>query len=234
MTAPLRQAVGGVAATLGIAGLTWRRLLRGRAIWITLILSAVPALVAVALIGRHNRHGVNDLLEISIWLLAVLAPLHVASSLSEELEDRTAAYLWSRPIPRWTIVSGKLLALVPLVWAFEVAGAAAAAERVGGFGVTFHVERVALGFGLGTLAAACCSVGISTLWPKHGMAISMVYLLFVDLPMGVIPAALQQLSITHYVRTLAGEPADATTLIGLGVVSLVWLLIALYRIRRLE
>jgi ABC-type transport system involved in multi-copper enzyme maturation permease subunit len=234
MTAPLRQAVGGVAATLGIAGLTWRRIRRGRAIWITLLMSAVPALAAIMLVGRHNRHGVNDLLELSIWLLAVLAPLHVASSLSEELEERTAAYLWSRPIPRWTILSGKLLALVPLIAVAEIAGAAAAAERVGAFGTTFHLERAALGLGLGTVAAACCCIGISTLWPKHGMAISMVYLLLVDLPMGLIPAALQQLSITHYVRALVAEPADSASVIGLGVLSLVWLLIALYRIRRLE
>ena len=234
MTAPARGAVGGGAATLAIAGLTWRRIVRGRAIWITLIMSAVPALVAIALIGRNNRHGVNDLLEISIWLLAVLAPLHVASSLSEELEERTAAYLWSRPIPRWTILSGKLLAFVPLVAAFELAGAALAAERVGAFGTTFHVERAALGLGLGTVATACCSVGISTMYPKHGMALSMVYLLFVDLPMGVIPAALQNLSITYYVRTLVAEPVASTPVIGIGVISLVWLLIALYRIRRLE
>ena len=43
MTAGTRRAVGGLTATLSIAGLTWKRILRGRAIWVTLALAAVPA-----------------------------------------------------------------------------------------------------------------------------------------------------------------------------------------------
>jgi len=232
-----RRAVGGWVATRSIAGLTWTRLWRGRAIWVSGFLAALPVLIA-SVVGRNgpNPGGIDDVLEVSIWLLAIMPALHLASSLSDELEERTAAYLWSRPIPRWTIITGKMLALIPLVAAMEILGAVIAGQRLGALGTTMTVDRVAIGLGLGVFAASCCSLGISTLWPKHGMAISMVYILFVDLAIGVIPASLQNLSITHHVRSIIDQDGQltATPLIGLGAIALVWLAVALSRIRRLE
>ena len=230
------QPVGGLAATLAIARLTWKRLLRGKALWVSLVLALAPMSIAIAVVGKDNSGGLGDVLEVSTWLLGILAPLHIAASLAEELEERTSAYLWSRPVPRWTIVSGKLLALVPVVALLEVGGALIAAQQIGALGASTNVQRVLVGLGAGTIAASCCAAGVATIWPKHGMAIAMVYILLVDLPLGAIPAALQQLSITHYVRELVDKGAgiEIAPLGGLAVISLVWLSVALSRIRTLE
>jgi ABC-2 type transport system permease protein len=231
-----RAAVGGGAATLSIAGLTWTRLRRGRAIWVSLLLSAVPVLMSNLITGHNHANGIDDVLAVSILLLAIVPPLHVGSSLAEELEERTAAYLWSRPIPRWTIVSGKLLALVPFVAALSIGGTIAAAYNIGAVGVTLSIDRTVIGLGLGVVAASCTAVGISTIATKHGAVIAMAYILFLDHPIGAVDASLANLSISHHVRGIANMDGSLspTPLIGLGAISAVWLFVALSRIRRLE
>jgi ABC-2 type transport system permease protein len=231
-----RAAVGAASATASIAALTWKRLFRGKAIWVSLLMSSTPALMAAVITNGRRPERIDDVLAICILLLGVVPTLHVASSLSEELEDRTSAYLWSRPIPRWTILSGKLVALVPFVAALSIAGALGAGYNVGAVGTTLAVGRVALGLGLGVVAVSACAVGIATIAPKHGAAIAMIYLLFVDHSIGVVPASLAKLSITHHVRELIEKNGaiTATPLIGLAVITVVWLVVALSRIRRLE
>jgi ABC-type transport system involved in multi-copper enzyme maturation permease subunit len=231
-----RAAVGGGAATLSIAGLTWKRLRRGRAIWVSVLLSAVPVMMSNLISGNDHANGINDVLAVSILLLAIVPSLHIASSLSEELEERTAAYLWSRPIPRWTIVSGKMLALVPFVAALSIAGAIGAAYNIGAVGVTLEIDRAVIGLGLGVLAVSCCAVGIATIATKHGAPISMVYLMAVDHSIGLVDASLANLSITRHVRDIVYMygSVSAKPIIGLLAISLVWLVVALTRIRRLE
>lgn len=234
MTAP-RRAVGGATATRSIAGLTIKRLWRGRAVWISVLLAAVPVAMSNLIHGPSGRH-LDDLLEVSIFLIAIIPTLHVASSLAEELEDKTAAYLWSRPIPRWSIVTGKLVALVPFTAALLIVGAFGAAANIGAWGTTLAPARVAIGLGLGVIAASCCAVGIATTAPKHGAAVAFLALLFVDIPIGLVPASLANLSITHHVREIVYENGalTASPLIGLGVISTVWLVITFTRVRRLE
>jgi ABC-type transport system involved in multi-copper enzyme maturation permease subunit len=237
MSAPAkRPAVGGGAATLAIAGLTLRRLFRGKTIWVSVFFAFIPLVFATLVAGRGPRHNlVAVTLEVSVWLLGILPALHLASSLSEDLEDRTSAYLWSRPIPRWSILTGKVLALVPWVLVLELGGAFIAMKRLGPFAEGHPLDRVAIGLGAGTIAASCAGLGMSTLWPKHGMSIAIVYMLFVDLTIGLIPASLQNLSITHHVRDIVRwNESLSTPLTGLGVIAGLWLVVALARIRRLE
>src|SRR5207237_965006 len=66
-----------------------------------------------------------------MMILAILPPLFVSSSIGEEIEDRTTTYLWSRPLARWTVVGGKLLALVPVVLALALGGWFVAYEIAG-------------------------------------------------------------------------------------------------------
>jgi len=219
-----------------IAALTVKRLLRGRAMWIGLGISALPLIFAGLVRGRApNRAGnVLDLLILLELLFAVLPPLFVASSIGDEIEDRTTTYLWSRPLPRWTILAGKLLALVPIVIVLQVASAGGALAIAGAVTVPACVAMAA-----GAAAVSLVSAGIATLVPKHGMALAICYVLLLDLPVGFLPASLRQASITHNVRTIAGlDPTIADTAasagIGMAVVAGVWLALALYRIRRLE
>jgi ABC-type Na+ efflux pump permease subunit len=218
-----------------IAALTVKRLLRGRSVWIGLGIAALPLIFAVVARSRASRH-VPDLVVLLELLLAVLPPLFVASSIGDEIEDRTTTYLWSRPLPRWTIIAGKLVALVPIVIALQVATTAAALAIADPSAVTVHA---CVAMAAGAAAASLIAAGIATLVPKHGMALSICYVLLFDLPVGFLPASLRQASITHNVRTLAGldstiADAASTAAIAMAVVAGVWLALALYRIRRLE
>jgi ABC-type transport system involved in multi-copper enzyme maturation permease subunit len=99
---------------------TWRRLFRGRALAVSVLIAALPIALAAAMTGKPLIDGPAG--AIQLLVLALLPPMFVASSLGEEIEDRTTTYLWSRPIARWTIVIGKLLALVPVSIVLVVGG----------------------------------------------------------------------------------------------------------------
>lgn len=221
-----------VSVLITLVGVTWRRLFRGRALWVSAVIAALPAMLALAMQGRLG--AAHAITAVQFVVLVLLPPVFVASSLGEEIEDRTTTYLWSRPIARWTIVVGKLVALAPIAMAL-VAGGWFVAMQIGTGEPPSAQSIVALAAGAGAVAAM--SAGLATLVPRHGMALSIVYLVVFDLALGVIPASIQNISITRQVRLLSGldDPSGLTQpAITMAAIAGVWLAIALWRIRRLE
>ena len=102
--------------------------------------------------------------------------MFVASSLGEEIEDRTTTYLWSRPIGRWTIVVGKLLALAPIAMLLVVGGGYLAIQIETGAAPSAAWIGGTAG---GALAISVMAAGLSVLVPKYGMALSIVYLVVI-------------------------------------------------------
>jgi hypothetical protein len=97
----------------------------------------------------------------------------------------------------------------------------------------------AVALAAGTTVIAMVAAGIATLVPKHGLPLTIAYMLFFDLPVGMMPVSLAELSVSHQVLTLAGmSPEGGTDVVGaalaLAVLGVVWLGVALLRIRRLE
>src|SRR5687768_16272162 len=123
MVDAMTKSVPGTASVLvTLMGVTLRRLVRGRAIWVVMLIAFLPVMFA-ALAAAGGDSGDSDYESVGIVQLIVIALLpsvFVASSIGEEIEDRTTTYLWSRPVARWTIVVGKLLALAPLAAALVV------------------------------------------------------------------------------------------------------------------
>ena len=77
---------------------------------------------------------------------------------------------------------------------------------------------------------------ISTVVPRHAMALTIGYLL-VDNFVAVMPASLRELALAHQIAALAGladDAAIATPLIALAAIAGVWTAVGLYRIRRIE
>ena len=224
------------ASTIGVlAGITWTRLVRGRALWVSLLVGLLPCLYSLMMRGR-DRSGIGDeLFGFEILVLAILAPMFVSSSLGEEIEDRTTTYLWSRPVPRWSILAGKLATIVPIVMTIGCASWLASSQIAW---AVLPPAQTFLALALGSLGLGLLAAALSTLVPRHGMALTICYLVFVDVPAGVLPAALQEVSVTHQLRTLSGLwPADgsfAAGLIGLSLIALVTGGVATYRIGRLE
>jgi ABC-type transport system involved in multi-copper enzyme maturation permease subunit len=231
-----------VTAVITLALVTLRRLFRGRAVWVSLLVAAAPIAFAVT-VERRVGDGPGSWVfgageatfTVELFVLAILPALFIAASIGEEIEDRTTTYLWSRPVARWHVLAGKLVALAPLAIALVVVSWVVAIE------LGLHMlppVRSMVGLGAGALAISLVATGIATLVPKHGMALSIIYLLFFDLPIGEIPASLQILSVTHQTKLLAGfrygETAVAAPSITMAVIGGVWLAIGLWRIRRLE
>ena len=101
--------------------------------------------------------------------------------------------------------------------------------------------RTILGLGAAALANSLIAAGIATVAPRHGMALTIIYMLLFDLPIGEIPASLQVLSVTHQARIIAdivvpgvAPESPVTGAITMAVIAPVWLAIGLWRLRRLE
>jgi ABC-type transport system involved in multi-copper enzyme maturation permease subunit len=217
-----------------LAGVTLRRLVRGKALWIGVLLAALPSIYAVIVRGRHAAASPDDLFKLSMLLLALLPAMFVGASVGEEFEDRTTTYLWSRPIARWAVLAGKLCVLAPIVIALLVAGWTA--------GIVIWTKDApsltsCLALIAGGLATSLIAAAIATVVPKHGMAFTIGYLL-VDAFIGALPFSLNTLSITHQTDVLAnlgGPPLMiAAPLIAMAVVSGLWGVVGLLRIRRIE
>lgn len=229
-----------LSTTLSIAFVTWLRILRRRALWVSMLIAALPVLYAGAM-SSLIRSGVRseaigvDLFAIELLVLALLAPMFVATAIGEEVEDRTTTYLWSRPIARWSVLAGKLLTLVPLIIVLV-----AASWSLAGW-IAWDMlppARTYIALSVCALSMSLVATGIGTLAPKHGMALTIVYLLFFDFPLGVLPQTLREMSVGHQIRTLSGLYPDETgplsAVIGLVAISLLWTVVAALRVRRLE
>jgi ABC-2 type transport system permease protein len=223
-----------LGSTLTMAGLTLKRLLRGRAVYVALLIAFLPIIYAGAMGGARGIAGV-EVFVFEVLVSAVIAPTFVASSIGEEIEDRTTTYLWSRPIPRWSIIAGKLLTLVPIA-TLVVLGSWAISSQIAWH--TWPDLRPCLALALGVLVLSIVSAGIAALAPRHGMALTICYILFFDSPLGILPATLRELSVTHQIRALSGlwptEIGISSPLLALGILALVYGTVAALRIRKLE
>jgi ABC-type transport system involved in multi-copper enzyme maturation permease subunit len=233
-----RTVPGAFATTRTIAALTLTRLLRGRTLWVSSGIVALPIVFSYLLQSRGSslERMTLDILAFEQLVLAVLPALFVAASVGEEIEERTMTYLWSRPIPRWTVLAGKLVALVPIICALSVASWYCA--LLAGPRVTASLESC-VALALGAVSLSLISAAIATLAPRYGMALAICYMLFLDLPVGVMPASLKHLSVTFNVRVIADvlgttDQSATTSAITIGVITLVWTVVGLLRIRRLE
>jgi ABC-2 type transport system permease protein len=227
-----------------IARLTWKRISRGQALWVALGIAMLPVIVA-GVLHQAVHDPVDrltftlDLYVVEMFVLAVVPALFVAASIGEEIEDKTITYLWSRPLPRWHVIAGKLVALAPVAIVLIVLGWLLAIEVASG---AFPPAWTIIGIAAAALAVSLLAAGIGTLAPKHGMALTIIYMLLFDVPIGEIPASLQVLSITHQARRLAGivphgvqSGVDRVTpAVTMAILAGVWFAIGLWKIRRTE
>jgi ABC-2 type transport system permease protein len=213
-----------------MARLTFVRLSRGKLMWISMAIGLLPILYAAA--GFDAKDPVGGVFVIEMVVLSVMAPLFVAPSIGEEIEDRTATYLWSRPLPRWTILAGKLLALAPVAMAITVV------SWIGAIAIKTHeLPPVATIVGLagGALAISAISAAIAVLVPKQGMALAIIYMI-VDGIVGLFPGSIRLISVTQAATAVGGinDTSATTGAIAMVVIAAVWFAVAFRRIGRLE
>jgi ABC-type transport system involved in multi-copper enzyme maturation permease subunit len=228
-----------VGAVVTIARVTVMRAIRGRALWIALGIAMLTIAFAAVLVAasRSHRAEIELLLTGEMFVLVIVPPMLTASSIGDDIEDRTSTYLWSRAIPRWTVLVGKLVALAPITMGI-VAGTWAVAVKIGD--PQELTPGVVGGIAGAALAVSCISAGLATLVPKHGMAVAMIYVFVFDLWVGLVPASLQNICVSYQARMIGSidrtsrDTSPTTAAIFMAAVSLLWLGIGLWRIRRIE
>jgi len=235
MTPPRTHEVPSTGSTIWtLAAITLKRLVRGKTLWIGVGLVAIPLAYAIARQVRHAPVSADDQFAIAMLVLAVLPAMYVAASVGDDIENRTSTYLWSRAIPRWAVLAGKLAALTPVVIALMV-GSWYATIRVGTAAPPSLASLYALA--AGCIAAAVTAAGIATILPKQGMVLTIAYLL-ADNAIGALPFTLAEVSITYHTKRLAhlegGPLVIAAPLLGLAIIAGLWAVIGVVRIRRLE
>lgn len=228
-----RRAPSAGTTALTLASITLTRLGRGKALWIGILIGALPAVFTTVLKAISITPDFQPLIAVCTLVLGVLPAMFIGASIGEEIEERTSTYLWSRPIARWAVVVGKLCALTPIVIALSVGGWVIAVFLWFGAAPTLMSCLALAG---GGLAASLIAAGTATVLPKHGMALTIGYML-VDGFIGAMPASLRELSITHQMHVLTGlfdTHAIVTPVIAMVIVSGIWCAIGFLRIQRLE
>lgn len=191
------------------------RLMRGRSVWIGLVLALLIAITGVA---SRYASGQLGALETSVdlglsHLLAYLVPyLFCAGMLSEEVNGRTLNYLTSRPVPRSRILVAKWM--VGSAASAGVLLAACLVLHVGGYllapGELFAalpstlVTFVALALQAAAYAALALFYG--ALAPSAASALFAFHLLLAEAAMSLAPGPLRLLSLAHHSAELAGLP----------------------------
>jgi ABC-2 type transport system permease protein len=185
-----------------VFALTVRQLAGSRRLWLVLALVSLPLLAAVLFhVGdttttsaRFADNVTSTLVASGIMPLVML--LLATSAFGNELVDRTLGYLTLKPVARWRIVLGKLLAAV-VVGGVPVAVSGLIAVAV----IEDGAAEGALATGLGLLAGAAAYAAIFTwagLATRHALLIGLVYVFVWEAWLAAYLDGIRFLSVRRY------------------------------------
>jgi ABC-2 type transport system permease protein len=221
------------------------RLRRSRIRWLVVAMCFLPILVAL-LTGLGTTRAADRWLavgELTLRTLTLLLPtLLVAGTVGDELVGKTYSYLWSRPIPRATLLFGKLAATLPimavaLVTSLSIAYGIVAATSEGAE-IGWLIQALIAGLA-GLVSASAFAIGLGTVLPKHALITVLTWVLLLEQALPSVPAA-QNLTTLHHVRVLARLPGDVSNgtplsaLIGLALLTVFWMGLGMRRVKKLE
>jgi ABC-type transport system involved in multi-copper enzyme maturation permease subunit len=196
-----------------LAALSLRRARRGKLVWLTVAILALPVAAAIlALVtGNGGRPFFDKLLEV---LLRYLAPfimaLHASATVAEEVQGRTITYLFSRPVARWTLPVGKYLGnLAVNATLLVVATALIYLGAMLGEGADLGRELPALGRGLCAVALAALHFGalasaFGAMATSFPFVATLIYVLIVEVGFAFVPGWFKVTAMTVHLRAIAG------------------------------
>jgi ABC-type transport system involved in multi-copper enzyme maturation permease subunit len=221
-----------------------------------LALAGLPPLVAwIAQRAGSGHHGVAIATHVG-WLLLVqvvtplLALLSGSAVVTEEIEDRTITYLFSRPIPRAAVLLGRWLAALVVVSFFLGVSAiltCVAAGAASESGLLRPLLAASL-IGGAVYSGLFASVGV---FVRHPMIAGLGYTFAIEGFLANLPGKNQSLTIQYYLRSLIAARGSAawsavegfastrfetaeSSIATLGIVLVVVLVLASLRIARRE
>ena len=198
-----------------------------------------------------------------IWLLylrfviPVLGAFYGTSLMSDEVEDRTITYLFTRPVPRGAIIMGKYLAyltctglvVLPSVTAVYLLITPVSGGTIGGTFLQLLTDLGLLAVGLAVYGAVFALIG--ALVPRPLVA-GLVLIFGWEQVALVVPGYLRRFTVAHYlqalvphsmpqddtvaaIQSLFAEPPTATSsLVSLAVIAIASLWLASRTVERRE
>ena len=142
------------------------------------------------------------------FLLQVVAPIVglIASAgvLSDEVENRTVTYVFTRPVPRSALLLGRYLCVLVLVsslMAIAAVGVANVATMRSSMPVLAdgQAARLVLAAVLGGASYSLLLAGLSVFF-KRAMVIGIFYLVAFEVFLALVPGSAQKMSIQYYLR----------------------------------
>ncbi|HEX5584302.1 ABC transporter permease [Gaiella sp.] len=233
-----------------IFALTVRQLTESRRLWLVVALVALPPLAGVAFrVGDPTTTDPDFADDVTATLVAsATLPLSLllfaTSAFGNELSDRTLGFLALRPIARWQIVAGKLVAAlvvggVPVALSGALAVAIVGTGGVGGAAAT----------GIGLLAGAAAYAAIFTwagLATRHALLLGLVYVFVWEATLAAYLDGVRFLSVRRYtlglIHGLDGDRLEsvehllggAAGLLGAAVVTVAFALLAVRKLDRMD
>ncbi|WP_165066912.1 ABC transporter permease [Paludisphaera rhizosphaerae] len=203
--------LGALATVLRI---TVERQLRGKRIWLFVLIFAAP--VAVALLVRRNEvpYDAGDSERALIFrlipqaVLPLAALLFASSLVQDDVEEQTLTYLLIRPIPRWAIylakVLGATLVTAALAGLFTTAAIAAVNWGIDHYGAAELIEQAGATAGLWALAllAYISIFGFFGLLTKRVLVVGVGYTLVFEGVVSTIPFLVRYGTILFHMRVL--------------------------------
>jgi ABC-type transport system involved in multi-copper enzyme maturation permease subunit len=198
--------LGNVAAVFAFE---WRRAMSpGRIAW-WLVLAGFPVFLVVMI--RITAGSQNAPREFWPWFLVIMIPLLVSMlgtlmwtspAVSAELERRSWVYIAIRPNGRTAMLVGKYLAGVLWVLAAALTGlvisvAVAGAEESGRILISLTGITI-----LACPAYAAAYLLIGVLFPQRAMVLAVAYSLMFEVLISLIPAMVNQLTVSWRLRSL--------------------------------
>lgn len=198
-----------------------------------------------------------------IWLLylrfviPVLGAFYGTSLISDEVEDRTITYLFTRPVPRGAIIIGKYLAylvctslvVLPSVTAVYLLITPISGGNIGGTFLQLLTDLGLLALGLGVYGAVFALIG--ALVPRPLVAGLLLIFGWEQVAL-LVPGYLRSFTVAHYLQSLvphsmpqddtvsaiqslfAEPPSPASSLASLAVILVVSLWLAARTVERKE
>lgn len=200
--------------------LTLSQLLRQRRALLLALLAAIP--VAITLLFRFASEQADTQLPefvagaMNNFVVAIVLPLTAlilgTAALGQEFEDGTAFYLFSKPVPRWQLLAGKLLAAWLATTAFvAVAVLGTGSPLIGEAGEDGLVLAFLAATVAGALAYSALFIALSIRF-NHSLVIGLIYVFLWEGLVSNFIEGVRFLSLRAYTLGIAdaltGAPED--------------------------
>jgi len=197
--------------------LSLRQMLGGKKIWVLGAFLSLPImLLAVVLAAAGFDFPEDEEIDVEGYALSaflyimypqslcILASLlYGASLLAGEIEDKTLTYLFTRALPRWQVLLGKYLATATALATLTVGSMSVAYVLCGlpiGPKIWFALA-ITITCGCFTYTALFCLLGLFV--PRRALPVGLLYAVVVEGILSVIPAVVNELTVSYYLRSMA-------------------------------